>query len=194
MDTVEISAKTIEEATEVALRELDAERVEVAVEVVSRGRTGLFGIGSEPVHRGYGEPRDPAPRPRYGPDRDRAGDGRGGGRTGRGSAAVQPRATSRGVRPRADRVRHGQREPPGPGPRGSVLIPSRSSSAQRSPRASSTFTPMGTLPAFRIRYEDSGFRHVQSPISVSSAVMPSSLVTWVFPSVTWTMSTGFRWR
>ncbi len=47
MDKVEISAKTIEEALEVALRELDAEREEVAVEVVSQGRTGLFGIGSE---------------------------------------------------------------------------------------------------------------------------------------------------
>ena len=47
MDKIEISAKTVEEALEVALRELDAEREEVAVEVVSQGRTGLFGIGSE---------------------------------------------------------------------------------------------------------------------------------------------------
>jgi spoIIIJ-associated protein len=47
MDKIEISAKTLEEALEVALRELDAEREEVAVEVISQGRTGLFGIGSE---------------------------------------------------------------------------------------------------------------------------------------------------
>ena len=45
MDNVEITAKTVEEAIEVALRELDAERGEVAVEVVSQGRAGLFGIG-----------------------------------------------------------------------------------------------------------------------------------------------------
>ena len=47
MDKVQISAKTIEEAIELALRELDAEREEVAIEVVNQGRTGLFGIGSE---------------------------------------------------------------------------------------------------------------------------------------------------
>lgn len=47
MDRMEISAKTIEEAIEVALRELDAERAEVAIEVINQGRTGLFGIGSE---------------------------------------------------------------------------------------------------------------------------------------------------
>lgn len=49
MDNVEITAKTVEEATEIALRELDAERGEVAVEVVSQGRAGLFGIGAEPA-------------------------------------------------------------------------------------------------------------------------------------------------
>lgn len=49
MDNVEITAKTVEEATEIALRELDAERGEVAVEVISQGRAGLFGIGSEPA-------------------------------------------------------------------------------------------------------------------------------------------------
>lgn len=47
MDRVEISAKTVEEAIELALKELDAEREEVAVEVVSQGRPGLFGIGAE---------------------------------------------------------------------------------------------------------------------------------------------------
>jgi len=47
MDRVEISAKTVEEAIELALRELDAEREGVAVEVVSQGRAGIFGIGGE---------------------------------------------------------------------------------------------------------------------------------------------------
>ncbi len=44
---VEISAKTVEEAIEVALRELDAERGEVEVEITNPGRTGIFGIRSE---------------------------------------------------------------------------------------------------------------------------------------------------
>ena len=46
-ETVEISAKTVEEALEIALRELDADRAAVAVEVISEGRAGFFGIGSE---------------------------------------------------------------------------------------------------------------------------------------------------
>ncbi|MFC1935327.1 RNA-binding cell elongation regulator Jag/EloR [Chloroflexota bacterium] len=46
-DTVEISAKTVEEAVELALRELEAGKEEVAVEVVSQGRPGFFGIGGE---------------------------------------------------------------------------------------------------------------------------------------------------
>ncbi len=49
MDSKEMTAKTVEEAVELALRELDAERGEVAVEVISQGRAGLFGIGSEPA-------------------------------------------------------------------------------------------------------------------------------------------------
>ncbi|MDO8749854.1 MAG: RNA-binding cell elongation regulator Jag/EloR [Dehalococcoidia bacterium] len=47
MDKVEMSAKTLEEAVELALKELDAERAEVAIEVVSQGRPGFFGIGGE---------------------------------------------------------------------------------------------------------------------------------------------------
>ncbi len=46
-DSIEISARTVEEALELALRELDAGREEVAVEVVNHGRPGFFGIGSE---------------------------------------------------------------------------------------------------------------------------------------------------
>lgn len=47
MDKMEISAKTVEEAIELALKELGAGREEVAVEVVSQGRPGFFGIGGE---------------------------------------------------------------------------------------------------------------------------------------------------
>ncbi len=47
LERVEISAKTVEEAIEVALKELDAEREEVTIEVLKQGRTGLFGIGAE---------------------------------------------------------------------------------------------------------------------------------------------------
>ena len=47
MDKVEMSAKNVEEAIELALKELDAGREEVAIEVVSQGRPGFFGIGGE---------------------------------------------------------------------------------------------------------------------------------------------------
>ena len=46
-EKVKISAKTVEEAVELALRELDAGQEEVAVEVISQGRSGFFGIGGE---------------------------------------------------------------------------------------------------------------------------------------------------
>lgn len=49
MRTLEMSAKTPEEAIELALRELDAEREEVEIAVVSRGKAGILGIGSEPA-------------------------------------------------------------------------------------------------------------------------------------------------
>ncbi|MCL0044148.1 protein jag [Dehalococcoidia bacterium] len=47
MNEIQISAKTIDEALELALRELDAEREEVAVEIINQGRAGIFGIGAE---------------------------------------------------------------------------------------------------------------------------------------------------
>ena len=49
MRTIEITAKTTEEAIEIALKELVVERGEVEIEIVSRGKVGLFGIGSEPA-------------------------------------------------------------------------------------------------------------------------------------------------
>ena len=49
MKMIETSAKTTEEAIELALKGLDVERGEVEVVVVSRGKSGILGIGSEPA-------------------------------------------------------------------------------------------------------------------------------------------------
>lgn len=45
----EMSARTVEEATEIALRELGVSRDEVEIEVLSKGRAGFLGIGTEPA-------------------------------------------------------------------------------------------------------------------------------------------------
>ena len=61
MTTIETTAKTAEEAIEIALKELDAERGEVEVDVVSRGKAGILGIGGEPARVRVtllGEPAD----------------------------------------------------------------------------------------------------------------------------------------
>jgi spoIIIJ-associated protein len=49
MKSIIMTAKTVEEAVELALRELGVDRQEAEVEVVSRGKPGILGIGSEPV-------------------------------------------------------------------------------------------------------------------------------------------------
>lgn len=49
MTTVERTAKTPDEAIELALKELDADRGEVEIDVVSRGKSGILGIGGEPA-------------------------------------------------------------------------------------------------------------------------------------------------
>jgi spoIIIJ-associated protein len=49
MTTVERTGKNQEEAIELALKELDAERGEVEIDVVSRGKSGILGIGGEPA-------------------------------------------------------------------------------------------------------------------------------------------------
>ena len=47
MEPLEISAKTMEEAIQIALTQLNASRDEVKVDVVSEGKPGLLGIGAE---------------------------------------------------------------------------------------------------------------------------------------------------
>ena len=47
MRTVKTSGKTVEEAVEIALIELDASRNEVEIDVISQGKAGILGIGSE---------------------------------------------------------------------------------------------------------------------------------------------------
>jgi spoIIIJ-associated protein len=49
MHQIEMTARTVEEAIEVALKELDADRSDVEIDVVSRGKAGLLGIGAEPA-------------------------------------------------------------------------------------------------------------------------------------------------
>ncbi len=45
MDSIEKSAKTVDEAVELALAELGASRDEVEIVVLKEGRTGFLGIG-----------------------------------------------------------------------------------------------------------------------------------------------------
>ena len=47
MNMIETTAKTTEEAIEIALKELDAERGDVEIDVVSKGKSGILGIGAE---------------------------------------------------------------------------------------------------------------------------------------------------
>ena len=49
MKTIEMTAKTPEEAIEIALKELDVDRSEVEINVVSKGKSGILGIGGEPA-------------------------------------------------------------------------------------------------------------------------------------------------
>ena len=47
MEPQVMSARTVEEAIELALKELDADRDEAEVEVLSKGKSGFLGIGAE---------------------------------------------------------------------------------------------------------------------------------------------------
>ena len=47
MNSIIMTGKTVEDAIEIGLRELNASRVEVEIDIISRGKPGLLGIGSE---------------------------------------------------------------------------------------------------------------------------------------------------
>ena len=49
MKMIETTAKTSEEAIEIALKEFDVERGDVEIDVVSKGKSGILGIGGEPA-------------------------------------------------------------------------------------------------------------------------------------------------
>ena len=49
MREIVITAKTVEEAIELGLRELDVDRAGAEIDVISRGKAGILGIGSEPA-------------------------------------------------------------------------------------------------------------------------------------------------
>ncbi|MCH8065433.1 MAG: protein jag [Chloroflexi bacterium] len=49
VESIEATGKNVDEAIENGLVDLDLERHEVTVEVLSKGRAGLFGIGGEPA-------------------------------------------------------------------------------------------------------------------------------------------------
>ena len=49
MTEIVMTAPTVDEAIELGLKELDADRDEAEVEILSRGKTGFLGIGSEPA-------------------------------------------------------------------------------------------------------------------------------------------------
>ena len=46
---IETSGKTTEEAIEIALKELDVDRADVEIDVVSQGKSGILGLGGEPA-------------------------------------------------------------------------------------------------------------------------------------------------
>ncbi len=49
MQDLVMTARTVEEAIELGLKELDVDRSDVEIDVVSRGKTGILGIGAEPA-------------------------------------------------------------------------------------------------------------------------------------------------
>lgn len=64
MEEIEISARTVEEATGIALDELGLTENQVEVTVINRGKSGVFGIGGENATvlvKALGETRGPQP-------------------------------------------------------------------------------------------------------------------------------------
>ena len=49
IESVEGIAKTVEEAIEIGLRQLGVDRDKAEIEIVSKGKAGILGFGSEPA-------------------------------------------------------------------------------------------------------------------------------------------------
>src|SRR5450759_1864758 len=49
MKELEVSARTVEDATDQALEQLGLSLDQVEIEIISEGKSGLLGIGSEPA-------------------------------------------------------------------------------------------------------------------------------------------------
>ena len=47
MESVEVSAKNVDEAIDIALSDLELKRSQVSIEILTPGRPGLFGLGGE---------------------------------------------------------------------------------------------------------------------------------------------------
>lgn len=62
MEPLEISGRTVEESIQIALKQLNASRDEVRVDVVSEGKAGILGLGAEEAKIRV-ERLEPAPEP-----------------------------------------------------------------------------------------------------------------------------------
>ena len=126
MRSVEVSAKTREEAIDEGLRKLNAERHEVHVEVLDEGSSGFLGFGARPVRvrmSAEGEPleeeQEQAPErgKRRGRGGRRDGDQRRSARTkedAKPAAGDAPEAEPSSARPRAGRMRQDEAAPAKP--------------------------------------------------------------------------------
>ncbi len=67
-ESVEVSAKTVDEAIDDALEELGLKRQQVQIEILTAGKPGLFGIGGEPARVRVTALEEGAARPMAEPD------------------------------------------------------------------------------------------------------------------------------
>src|SRR5881409_3796339 len=72
MESVEVSAKTVDEAIDIALEDLGLKRSQVDIEVLTPGKPGLFGLGGEQARVRVTALVEPIQRPAESP---RGGDG-----------------------------------------------------------------------------------------------------------------------
>ena len=49
METMEVTGKSVDEAIEIALEQLGANRDQVEIDVISEGKGGILGFGAEPA-------------------------------------------------------------------------------------------------------------------------------------------------